>query len=139
MSKVMMMLALTTLTTMVAGQDPTAFPTSRPSTSPTPSPTYDVSTITEAKANLTEVLANQATSYASTSDATAAKAELEAVFAAYKNGVRQHMKVLLEDKQWSEYDAADVLTKFQEDKALYTEAKLKIRRLRRGAEPASAK
>jgi hypothetical protein len=121
MSKVMMMLALTTLTTMVAGQ------------TPTPSPTYDVSTIAEARANLTEVLANQATSYALISDATAAKAELEAVFAAYKNGVRQHMKDLLEDKQWSEYDAADVLTKFQEDKALYTEAKLKIRSLRRGA------
>ena len=52
-----------------------------------------------------------------------AQAATETVFAAYKNGVRQHMKVLLEDKQWSEYDAADVLTKFQEDKALYTKAK----------------
>ena len=65
--------------------------------------------------------------------ATAAKEELETVFTAYKDTVRDHMKLLLADKQWEKYDAKVVLSKFQGDQILFGECKRKIRSLRKSA------
>jgi hypothetical protein len=116
---------------------PTQFPTSRPSTSPTPSPTYNTAAIDEARANFTAVLAKVNASSASApivavkSDATAVKKELEAAFAAYKILVREHMKVLLADKQFTEYDTKKVLGRFQVDQTLFGDAKIQIRVLRK--------
>ena len=116
---------------------PTQFPTSRPSVSPTPSPTYNTAAIDEARANFTAVLAKVNASSASApivavkSDATAVKKELEAAFAAYKILVREHMKVLLADKQFTKYDAKKVLGRFQVDQTLFGDAKTQIRVLRK--------
>jgi hypothetical protein len=128
-----------TATTTTPG--PTQFPTSRPSTSPTASPTYDTAVIDEAKVAYDAVLAKYNCSagapapvFAAKAGATAAKGELETVFAAYKVTVRDHMKVLLSDKQWEEYDAKVVLSKFQGDQILFGECKRKIRSLRKAAE-----
>ena len=119
---------------------PTQFPTSRPSTPPSASPTYNTAAIDGAKVAYDAVLAKYNCSagaptpvFAAKAGATAAKGELETVFTAYKVTVRDHMKVLLSDKQWEKYDAKVVLSKFQGDQILFGECKRKIRSLRKAA------